>query len=116
MTIPPQITGADIYDALDSQIRHYDVHKSLFDVVMAAVCRFSLLILFYAILSLNHWWVIAVSLTMRACPCSTGCTNCFRLLFAVLYDRIVFVPHLQGVRVQREYILATHLLGPFITI
>lgn len=57
-----QIHGMDIYDALNEQILHYDVHSSLFDVVMAAVMRFSLLIFFYALLSVNHWFVIAVSL------------------------------------------------------
>lgn len=55
-----QINGADIFDALEAQILHYDKHKSLFDIVMVAVCRFSLLIIFYAMLSINHWCVIAV--------------------------------------------------------
>lgn len=57
-----QITGADFFDVLKDQILHFDVHKSTFDIVMSAICRFVVLLLFYALISLNHWCIIAVSL------------------------------------------------------
>lgn len=59
--LPFQITGDNIYNALKTQIIHYSIYASLFDIVMAAVCRFTVLILFYALLYINHWSVIAVS-------------------------------------------------------
>lgn len=55
------ITGDNIYNAIDSQILHYTIYKSLFDVVVIAVIRFLVLILFYAFLSSSHWIYIAVS-------------------------------------------------------
>ncbi|XP_059614324.1 steroidogenic acute regulatory protein-like isoform X2 [Phlebotomus argentipes] len=55
------ITGDNIYNALQTQVIHYTIYTSLFDVVMAAICRFVVLILFYAILYINHWIIIAAS-------------------------------------------------------
>ncbi|KAJ6641331.1 Steroidogenic acute regulatory protein-like [Pseudolycoriella hygida] len=55
------ITGDNIYNALKTQILHYSIYTSLFDIVMAAICRFTVLILFYALLYINHWSIIALS-------------------------------------------------------
>ncbi|XP_055689095.1 steroidogenic acute regulatory protein-like [Lutzomyia longipalpis] len=55
------ITGDNIYNALRTQVLHYTIYTSLFDIVMAAICRFVVLILFYAILYINHWIIIAAS-------------------------------------------------------
>ncbi|GAB0093355.1 Steroidogenic acute regulatory protein-like [Sergentomyia squamirostris] len=55
------ITGDNIYNALRTQVVHYTIYTSLFDIVMAAICRFVVLILFYAILYINHWIIIAAS-------------------------------------------------------
>jgi hypothetical protein len=77
-----QLMGKDIVTALENQIVHYNVHTSMFDVVvscflwynnffcfknmiffqMASACRFTVLLLFYALLYINHWVVIAVSI------------------------------------------------------
>uniref|UniRef100_A0A1A9VVK4 MENTAL domain-containing protein n=1 Tax=Glossina austeni TaxID=7395 RepID=A0A1A9VVK4_GLOAU len=43
------------------QIVHYSIYTLLFDVVVAAICRFIILILFYALLYISHWFIIAVS-------------------------------------------------------
>lgn len=59
-----QITGADIFDVLKDQILHFDVHKSTFDIVMSSICRFVVLLLFYALISMNHWCIIAVSVIL----------------------------------------------------
>lgn len=58
------LDGQNIVKALNDQILHYDVHKSLFDIVLIAFSRFVLLILFYAIVQINHWIVIAISTTL----------------------------------------------------
>lgn len=68
--------------AFEQQVLHYRIRTSLFDIVvsiiykyqifyslliffylqMAAVCRFALLLIFYALLHLNHWLIVAVSI------------------------------------------------------
>ncbi|KDR22110.1 steroidogenic acute regulatory protein-like isoform X2 [Zootermopsis nevadensis] len=55
------LNGDDIVSALSKQIVHYNIHTSLFDIVMAATCRFTFLLLFYGLLYICHWWVIALS-------------------------------------------------------
>uniref|UniRef100_A0A1A9VWE5 START domain-containing protein n=1 Tax=Glossina austeni TaxID=7395 RepID=A0A1A9VWE5_GLOAU len=55
------INGDNIFQAFQKQIVHYTIYTSLFDVVVAAVCRFIILILFYALLYVNHWFIIALS-------------------------------------------------------
>lgn len=55
------LNGDNIVDALKTQILHYNVHNSLFDIVLVAICRFTVLILFYALLYINHWIIIALS-------------------------------------------------------
>ncbi|XP_016930441.2 steroidogenic acute regulatory protein-like [Drosophila suzukii] len=55
------INGDNIFTAFHKQIVEYTVYKSLFDVVALAICRFVVLIFFYAILYINHWSIIALS-------------------------------------------------------
>uniref|UniRef100_A0A336ML17 CSON003305 protein n=1 Tax=Culicoides sonorensis TaxID=179676 RepID=A0A336ML17_CULSO len=59
--ISVMITGDNIRNAFDSQIVHYSIYTSLFDIVMAAICRFTVLLLFYALIYMNHWIIIALS-------------------------------------------------------
>ncbi|XP_046403109.1 steroidogenic acute regulatory protein-like [Ischnura elegans] len=53
--------GDDIYSALVKQVVNFSIHTSLFDIVAAAAARFTLLIMFYALLYINHWIIIAIS-------------------------------------------------------
>ncbi|XP_021698708.1 steroidogenic acute regulatory protein-like isoform X3 [Aedes aegypti] len=57
------ITGDNIVHALQTQVVHYTIYTSLFDVVVSALLRFLFLILFYGLCHLNHWVVIALSTT-----------------------------------------------------
>ncbi|KAG7178231.1 Steroidogenic acute regulatory protein-like [Homarus americanus] len=47
------------YAALIKEIIHYNIRLSIFDIVMAAASRFVILLLFYALLHINHWWMVA---------------------------------------------------------
>lgn len=71
------LTGDNIRDALNKQVYHYNIETSLFDVVMIAVCRFSILLFFYACLYINHWIIIASS---------TSITCAFLLAKVFVYD------------------------------
>nr|CAI5816931.1 unnamed protein product [Callosobruchus analis] len=51
--------GEYIVSALVEQVVHYNIHTSLFDVVLVGLCRFILLLFFYAILYVNHWIIIS---------------------------------------------------------
>lgn len=55
-----QINGDTILNALKVQVVHYTIQSSLFDIILAAFIRFSLLITFYGIFGFNHWIVIVV--------------------------------------------------------
>lgn len=57
------ITGENIVHALQTQVLHYTIYTSLFDVVVTAFIRFIFLNLFYGLCHLNHWIVIALSTT-----------------------------------------------------
>lgn len=58
------ISGGNVYKALQEQVLHYNIETSLFDVVITAGIRFILLILFYGIIKINHWSIIAISTTL----------------------------------------------------
>ncbi|XP_045625227.1 stAR-related lipid transfer protein 3 isoform X2 [Procambarus clarkii] len=49
------------YKALVEEIIHYNIKSSIFDVVMVAASRFIILLLFYALLHINHWWMVAIT-------------------------------------------------------
>ncbi|XP_014468240.1 PREDICTED: stAR-related lipid transfer protein 3 [Dinoponera quadriceps] len=55
------IAGQSLKTAFIDQVVHYHIKTSLFDIVMAAICRFTVLLLFYALLYVNHWIIIAIS-------------------------------------------------------
>ncbi|XP_022907494.2 steroidogenic acute regulatory protein-like [Onthophagus taurus] len=55
------LNGDSIWVAINKEIYHYNIHNSLFDIVLAAMCRFTVLLLFYGLLHINHWIIIALS-------------------------------------------------------
>ena len=61
------INGENILEAMKNQIVNYTIQKSLFDVVAIAAARFAILILFYAMIQINHWIIIAFTTTFSCC-------------------------------------------------
>lgn len=55
------IKNEGAYSALIEEIIHYNVRYSIFDIVMVAGVRFTLLLLMYALLHINHWWMVAIT-------------------------------------------------------
>ncbi|PNF43451.1 hypothetical protein B7P43_G11487, partial [Cryptotermes secundus] len=90
------LNGDDIVSALSKQIVRYDIHTSLFDIVMAAASRFIFLLLFYGFLYICHWWVIALT-TAGTCAFLIGkvflysWTSANQPVFQVLLVLISFV-------------------------
>lgn len=90
------LNGDDIISALSKQIVRYDIHTSLFDIVMAAASRFIFLLLFYGFLYIYHWWVIALT-TAGTCAFLIGkvfmysWTSANQPVFQVLLVLISFV-------------------------
>ncbi|XP_003705040.1 steroidogenic acute regulatory protein-like [Megachile rotundata] len=71
------IAGESLESAFMNQVVHYHIKTSLFDIVMAAICRFTVLLLFYALLRLDHWIIVA----------STTATTCaFSIAKVFLFD------------------------------
>ncbi|KAL6442331.1 hypothetical protein ACFW04_002528 [Cataglyphis niger] len=71
------IAGESLNTAFENQVIHYHIKTSLFDIVMAAICRFTVLLLFYALLYLNHWIIVAIS---------TATTCAFLIAKVFLFD------------------------------
>ncbi|XP_020710138.2 steroidogenic acute regulatory protein-like isoform X2 [Athalia rosae] len=71
------LAGDNVETAFVKQVVHYNIKTSLFDIVMAAVCRFTVLLLFYALLYINHWIIIALS---------TAATCAFLIAKVFLFD------------------------------
>ncbi|XP_046819300.1 steroidogenic acute regulatory protein-like isoform X1 [Vespa crabro] len=75
------IAGENLETAFINQIVHYHIKTSLFDIVvrirMTAICRFTVLLLFYALLHLNHWIIVALT---------TATTCAFLLAKVFLFD------------------------------
>ncbi|XP_076383414.1 steroidogenic acute regulatory protein-like [Megalopta genalis] len=71
------IAGENLESAFMNQVVHYHIKTSLFDIVMAAICRFVILLLFYALLHLNHWLFIALT---------TATTCAFLITKVFLFD------------------------------
>ncbi|XP_045457567.1 steroidogenic acute regulatory protein-like [Melitaea cinxia] len=69
--------GETLMQIFNREILHYNIKISLFDIVIVAVLRFLLLIVFYAILYINNWSVIALS---------TGGTCAFLISKVFVYD------------------------------
>lgn len=57
-----QLTGDSIWNMWKTQVLAYTFPTSLIDVVGVAVFRFVILLLAYAAIHLNHWFVVAVSI------------------------------------------------------
>lgn len=55
------ISEGDIVLSFTSQVVHYHIQTSLFDIVMAAASRFTILLLFYGLLRSNHWCSVALT-------------------------------------------------------
>ncbi|XP_044746213.1 steroidogenic acute regulatory protein-like isoform X2 [Coccinella septempunctata] len=64
-----QLQGENIWQALDSQINHYNIKTSFFDILFLAICRFILLGFFYGILQINHWIIIFVTTAATSAFC-----------------------------------------------
>lgn len=71
------IAGQNLETAFVDQVVHYHIKTSLFDIVMAAICRFTVLLLFYALLYINHWIIVAIS---------TAATCAFLIAKVFLFD------------------------------
>ncbi|KAK9503598.1 hypothetical protein O3M35_010126 [Rhynocoris fuscipes] len=72
------LTGEfNFYDVIRKEILHYCIKTSSFDIVMASAARFIILLLFYALLRINHWIIVAI----------TTASTCFFLVAKVcLYE------------------------------
>ncbi|XP_073986170.1 steroidogenic acute regulatory protein-like [Rhodnius prolixus] len=72
------LTGEfNFYTVIHKEILHYTIRTSSFDIVMASAARFIILLLFYALLRLNHWIIVAI----------TTASTCFFLVAKVcLFD------------------------------
>ncbi|XP_029054670.1 steroidogenic acute regulatory protein-like [Osmia bicornis bicornis] len=71
------IAGESLESAFMNQVVHYHIKTSLFDIVMAAICRFTVLLLFYALLRLDHWVIVALT---------TATTCAFLIAKVFLFD------------------------------
>ncbi|KAL0809804.1 hypothetical protein ABMA28_011300 [Loxostege sticticalis] len=69
--------GETLQQIFDREIIHYNMKTSLFDVVLVAISRFTLLLLFYALLYINNWSIIAIS---------TGGTCLFLIAKVYVFD------------------------------
>ncbi|XP_053621385.1 steroidogenic acute regulatory protein-like isoform X2 [Plodia interpunctella] len=69
--------GETLAQIFDREVMHYNVKASLFDVVLLAVIRFITLLLFYGVLYINNWSVIALS---------TGGTCAFLMAKVFVFD------------------------------
>lgn len=50
-------------DNLKQQVKYYSIHTSFFDVVMASCSRVIFLLLAYALVRIQHWWMVALTTT-----------------------------------------------------
>lgn len=92
------IAGESLKTAFIEQVVHYHIKTSLFDIVMAAVCRFTVLLLFYAMLHLNHWIIVAIS---------TATTSAFLITKVFLFDwTICSQPVFQVLLIISSFVLA----------
>ncbi|GAV02474.1 hypothetical protein RvY_13036 [Ramazzottius varieornatus] len=61
-----QIKGQTAFEAFDTEVAHFNIHHSLFDLVMLAAVRFMFLILAYGLFRLHNPWVVAVTTTISS--------------------------------------------------
>uniref|UniRef100_A0A2P2I6W5 StAR-related lipid transfer protein 3-like n=1 Tax=Hirondellea gigas TaxID=1518452 RepID=A0A2P2I6W5_9CRUS len=55
------INGQSLKDGLSKEILHYSFVTSMFDMVVCSGLRFLFLLLFYAVIYIQHYWVVAVT-------------------------------------------------------
>lgn len=67
--------GETFVNALKEQVLNYTIQKSLFDIILAAFVRFTLLLTFYGVFAINHWCIITLTTT----------TSCAFLIGKVFY-------------------------------
>lgn len=92
------IAGESLQSAFLNQVVHYHIKTSLFDIVMAAICRFTVLLLFYALLHLDHWIIVALT---------TATTCAFLITKVFLFDwSICNQPVFQVLLILTSFVLA----------
>ncbi|KAK7874335.1 hypothetical protein R5R35_007808 [Gryllus longicercus] len=92
------LINEDVFKMMSEQVVHYNIHTSLFDIVMAATVRFVILLLFYALLYINHWCIIALS---------TAGTCSFLIAKVFLYDWVsANSPVLQVLLIITSFVIA----------
>ncbi|XP_011874941.1 PREDICTED: stAR-related lipid transfer protein 3 isoform X2 [Vollenhovia emeryi] len=92
------IAGESLSVAFIDQVIHYHIKTSLFDIVMAAICRFTVLLLFYALLYLDHWIIVAIS---------TATTCAFLIAKVFLFDwKSANQPVFQVLLILTSFVLA----------
>ncbi|KAK1127507.1 hypothetical protein K0M31_004041 [Melipona bicolor] len=92
------IAGESLQSAFINQVVHYHIKTSLFDIVMAAICRFTVLLLFYALLHLDHWIIVALT---------TATTCAFLITKVFLFDwSICNQPVFQVLLILTSFVLA----------
>ncbi|XP_026323246.1 steroidogenic acute regulatory protein-like [Hyposmocoma kahamanoa] len=69
--------GETLEQIVEREIIHYNIKTSLFDIVLVAIIRFVVLLLFYGLLYINNWSIIALS---------TGGTCAFLISKVFFYD------------------------------
>lgn len=89
------LSGKNVFVEIKDQVVSYSVQTSLFDVVAAAVVRFILLIMFYAVIRMDHWWMIAVTTALSCIGCllkilyfkwqSSSSSNTFQVTLIVAF-------------------------------
>jgi len=57
------VTGSDLSTEVRNQVLSYSIHTSMFDCICMAAIRFLLCMVFYGLLDVSHWWVIATTTT-----------------------------------------------------
>ncbi|XP_060067996.1 stAR-related lipid transfer protein 3-like isoform X2 [Ylistrum balloti] len=72
------IGDSSVWEAFTKQLAGFTIKSSLFDTVMLAAMRFTFLLLGYALLRLNHWWVIALTTFLT---CGYLLAKCFLFNF-----------------------------------
>ncbi|XP_052822493.1 stAR-related lipid transfer protein 3 isoform X2 [Octopus bimaculoides] len=55
------LSANNTHDSYNKEVLYYDIHYSMFDIVMSAAVRFVLLILAYALFRIRHWWMVAIA-------------------------------------------------------
>ncbi|CAK9830918.1 Steroidogenic acute regulatory protein-like [Anthophora retusa] len=92
------IAGESVEFAFVTQVIHYSIKTSLFDIVIAAILRFAILLLFYACLHLDHWIFVAMT---------TATTCAFLIAKVFLFDWTTFnQPVFQVLLILSSFVLS----------